>query len=103
MQGKVRSIMKFDERKLLELLNEEGEIVLGEKYKDLFKVGDYIEWRKIRRNENYEETIVLYQGIITNLRPITVGGRDVWYADVMKNGGETDLVLISKIRKIETN
>ena len=103
MLGKVLSIMKFDERILLELLNEEGEIVLGSKYKDLFKVGDYVEWRKIRRNENYEETIVFYHGIITNLRTIDVGGRDVWYADVMKNGGETDLVLISKIRKIETN
>ncbi len=103
MQVKVLSIMKFDERMILELLNDEGEIVLGGKYKDLFKVGDYVEWRKIRRNENYEESVVYYQGIITGLRTVDVGGRDVWYADVMKNGGTTDLVLISKIRKIETN
>lgn len=103
MQEKVLSTMKFDERMILELLNDEGEMVLGGKYKDLFKIGDYIEWRKIRRNENYEETVVYYQGIITGLRTIDVGGRDVWYADVMKNGGTTDLVLISKIRKIETN
>ena len=103
MQVKVLSIMKFDERMILKLLNDEGEIVLGGKYKDLFKVGDYVEWRKIRRNENYEESVVYYQGIITGLRTVDVGGRDVWYADIMKNGGTTDLVLISKIRKIETN
>ena len=103
MQVKVLSIMKFDERMILDLLNDEGEIVLGGKYKDLFKVGDYVEWRKIRRNENYEENIKIYQGIIIGLRTVDVGGRNVWYADVMKNGGGTDLILVSKIRKIETN
>ena len=103
MQVKVLFIMKFDERMILDLLNDEGEMVLGGKYKDLFKVGDYVEWRRIRRDENYEEIVVYYQGIITGLRTVDVGGRDVWYADVMKNGGTTDLVLISKIRKIETN
>tara|TARA_R100000458_G_C8257919_1_gene233798 strand:- start:1116 stop:1373 length:258 start_codon:yes stop_codon:yes gene_type:complete len=77
--------------------------LLGEAYKDKFKIGQYVEWRKICRNENYEESVMLYQGIIINIRAVDVGGRVVWYADVMKNGGETDLILISKIRKIETN
>lgn len=95
--------MKFDEKILLDLLNKEGEIVLGKKYKDMFKIGDYVEWRKIRRNENYEETIILYQGIIVNLRTIDVGGRDVWYANILNNDSSNHLVLISKIRKIETN
>jgi len=103
MLVKVPSIMKFDERIILDLINENGEIVLGGQFKDKFKVGDYVEWRRICRNENYEEIITYHQGIITNLRPITVGGRDVWYADVMKNGGQQDLVLLSRITKIETN
>lgn len=103
MLAKVRSIMKFDELMIHDLLNEEGEIVLGGKYKDMFKIGDYVEWRRICRNENYEESIVLYQGIIVNLRTIDVGGRNVWYADILNNDATNHLVLISKIRKIETN
>lgn len=77
--------------------------MLAEKYRDMFKVGEYVRWRSICRNENYEELIKLHEGIITKLRPITVGGRDVWYADVMENGGREHLVLLSKIRKVETN
>lgn len=77
--------------------------LLGGKYKDKFEIGQYVEYRRICRNENYEETVKLYQGVITNLRAVDVGGRVVWYADVLKNGGDTDLILLSKIRKIETN
>jgi len=77
--------------------------MLGGQYKDKFEIGQYVEWRSICRNENYEETIKIHQGLITNLRAVDVGGRVVWYADVLKNGGETSLVLISKIRKLETN
>ena len=77
--------------------------MLGEKYKNKFKIGQYVEWRQICRDEDYEEFVKLYQGIITNLRTIDVGGRTVWYADIMRNGGQPDLVLLSKIRKIETN
>lgn len=77
--------------------------LLGKKYKNNFRVGEYVEWRSICRNENYEETIKFHQGIITKLRAVDVGGRIVWYADVLKNGGESSLVLISKIRKLETN
>ena len=77
--------------------------MLGERYKDKFKVGQYVQWRAICRNEDYEETVKVYQGLITNLRAVDVGGRAVWYADVLKNGGGSSLVLISKIRKLETN
>ena len=77
--------------------------MLGEIYKAKFEVGQYVEWRRICRDENYEENVKLYQGIIIALRPVDVGGRSVWYADVMKNGGEIDLILLSQIRKIQTN
>jgi len=94
MLVKVNSIMMFNQREFK---------LLGGEYKAKFKIGQYVEWRKISRNEDYEESVKLYQGIIINLRAVDVGGRVVWYADVMKNGGGTDLILLSKIRKIETN
>jgi len=77
--------------------------MLGGQYKNTFSVGDYVEWRRICRDENYEETIKIYYGLITNLRTVDVGGRLVWYADVLGNNGKEDLVLLSKIRKMETN
>ena len=77
--------------------------LLGGNYKDKFQIGQYVEYRRICRNSNYEETVKTYQGIITNFKAVDVGGRVVWYADIMKNGGENDLILLSKIRKIETN
>jgi hypothetical protein len=95
--------MKFDDKILLDLINNKGEIMLGEKFRDKFKVGDYVEWRRICRNENYEESVSYHQGIIVKLRTVVVGGRDVWYADVMQNGGQQDLVLLSRITKVETN
>lgn len=103
MQDKALFTMKYSEEILIKMIKKEGDKVLGGQYKDKFEVGDYIQWRNINRNENYEETIVYRQGIITNLRPIDVGGRIVWYADVMENGGSSYLVLLSKITKIETN
>ena len=77
--------------------------MLAELYRGKFSVGEYVRWRSICRNENYEELVQLHEGIIIKLRPITVGGRSVWYADVMENGGREHLVLLSKIRKVETN
>ncbi len=77
--------------------------LLGKVYKNKFEIGQYVEWRTICRNENYEEGVKRHQVIIICLRNVDFGGRDVWYADIMKNGGETHLVLLSKIRKIETN
>ena len=77
--------------------------LLGGPYKDKFKIGQYVEWRVICRNENYEENIKIYQGIIIGLRTVDVGGRNVWYADVLGNNGKEELILLSKIRKMETN
>jgi hypothetical protein len=85
------------------MFNQKEFKLLGGKYKNEFEIGQYVEWRVICRNKNYEENVKVYQGIIVGLRTVDVGGRNVWYADIMKNGGETDLILVSKIRKIETN
>jgi hypothetical protein len=94
MLEKANSIMIF---------NQKDFKLLGGKYKDKFEVGQYVEYRRVCRNENYEESVRVYQGIIINLRTVDVGGRNVWYADVLKNGGDTDLILLSQIRKIQTN
>jgi len=72
-------------------------------FKNKFKTGDYVEWRRICRNENYEEIVKTYQGIIVSIFPVDVGSRNVYYAKVIKNGGNEEIVLLSKIRKIETN
>ena len=80
-----------------------GVNLLGKQYIGKFKAGEYVEWRPICRDKNYEETVKLYYGLITNLRTVDVGGRLVWYADVLGNNGKEDLVLLSKIRKMETN
>ena len=77
--------------------------MLGSVYKDKFKTGDYVEWRVICRNENYEETVKLYQEIIKSIFAVDVGSRNVFYAKVIRNGGNEEIVLLSKIRKIETN
>ena len=77
--------------------------MLGSVYKDKFKVGEYVEYRRISRNENYEASFVTYQGIITDIKCIDPESRPVWYAQILQNGGQTDLVLLSKIRKLETN
>ena len=77
--------------------------MLGSVYKDKFKIGEYVQYRRISRNENYEASFVTYQGIITDIKCIDQESRPVWYAQVMQNGGVYDLVLLSKIRKLETN
>jgi actin-related protein len=77
--------------------------MLGSMYKDKFKTGDYVEWRTICRNKNYEETVKLYQGIVKSVFAVDVGSRNVFYAKVIRNGGQEEIVLLSKIRKLETN
>ena len=77
--------------------------MLGSLYKDKFKTGDYVEWRSICRDENYEANVKIYQGIITSVFAVDVGSRNVYYAKVIRNGGFEEIVLLSKIRKIETN
>lgn len=77
--------------------------MLASLYKDKFKVGDYVEYRRISRDKNYEETVRIYQGIVTAIFAVDVGSRNVWYAKIIKNGGQEEIVLLSKIRKVETN
>ena len=77
--------------------------MLGKSYLSKFEVGEYVEWRKICRDANYEESVSIYQGLIVDLLPVDIGGRIVWYAKVLENGGKSDLILMSKIRKVETN
>ena len=79
------------------------EKLLGGLYVDKFKIGQYVEWRSIIRDKNYEETVKTHQGLITDVIAVDVGSRDVWYAKVLRNDGKEDLILLSKIRKIETN
>jgi hypothetical protein len=85
------------------ILNYKGFKLLGGKYKDKFEVGQYVEYRRMSRNENYMASIKTYRGIITDIRCVDSGSRPVWYAQIMINGGKTDLILLSKIRKVETN
>ena len=82
--------------------NKEIEL-LGAKYKDKFEVGEYVQYRRICRNQDYEVSVKTYNGIITGIKCIDSGSRPVWYAQIMQNGGNMDLILLSKIRKIETN
>tara|TARA_R110002167_G_scaffold195088_1_gene397833 strand:+ start:339 stop:572 length:234 start_codon:yes stop_codon:yes gene_type:complete len=77
--------------------------MLGKLYLSNFEIGEYVEWRRICRDENYEESVSLYQGLIVDLLPVDMGGRTVWYAKVLENGGKEELILMSKIRKVETN
>ena len=77
--------------------------MLGNEYTNKFKVGQYVEWRKICRNENYEANVKIHQGIILCILSVDVGSRNVWYAKVMKNGGKEEMILLSQIKEIETN
>lgn len=93
MPVKVNSIITMNNNKQM----------LGSMYKDKFKTGDYVEWRSICRDKNYEEIVKIYQGIVKSIFPVDLGSRNVYYAKVMRNGGLEEIVLLSKIRKIETN
>ena len=94
MLVKVSFIMKFKSK---------GVNLLGKKYIGKFKAGECVEWRSICRDKNYEEIVKIYQGLILSVFPVDVGSRNVWYAKILKNGGNEEIVLLSKIRKIETN
>jgi len=85
------------------ILNHKVFKLLGGKYKDKFELGQYVEWRRICRDQNYEESVRIYHGLISDFVAADVGGRIVWYADVIANNGKKQLVLLSKIRKVETN
>ncbi len=94
MPDRANFIMKFKSR---------GVSLLGKQYIGRFKAGEYVEWRIICRDKNYEETVKTYQGLILSVFAVDVGSRNVWYAKILKNGGNEEIVLLSKIRKIETN
>ena len=103
MLGKVPFIMMFDDDWNYSYLDSEGINMLGKSYLTGFSIGEYVEWRRLTRNENYEENVTFHQGIITQMKATDMGGRMVYYAEVMENGGSTYWVLLSKIRKVETN
>jgi len=85
------------------MFNRKGYKLLGCRYKGIFSVGEYIEWRRIVRDRDYEAKVSQHYGIIIDLLSVDTGGRDVWYAKVMENGGLIHLILLSQIRKKETN
>ena len=103
MQDRVRSIMRSNKCWEMIYLQNEGISMLGKSYLTGFDVGEYVEWRKMSRNENYEEVISIHQGLIVQIKATDMGGRMVYYAEVMENGGKTYWILLSKIRKLETN
>jgi len=78
---------------------------LGESYLGKFNIGDYVHWRVIIRDSNYDEYYKEQWGVITNFQSIeNSANRNVWYAVVLENKtGKTIPVLIHKIRKVETN
>ena len=80
-------------------------MTLGQTYLDKFKIGDYVHWRTIIRDSNYDEYYKEYWGIITSFENVkNRNKRDVWYALVLENkSGKTIPVLLHKIRKVETN
>lgn len=93
-------ITMFDHGWAMLYMKNEGIDMLGKSYITGFDVGDYVEWRKLTRNENYEEDVSLHQGIIMQVKATDMGGRMVYYAEVMENGGQIYWVLVSKIRKL---
>ena len=80
---------------------------LGHIYLDKFKVGDYVRWRTIIRDSNYDEYYREQWGIIVNFKITNQNvktKRDVHYAVIMENStGTTIPVLLHKIQKVETN
>jgi len=80
---------------------------LGETYLDKFKVGDYVRWRTIIRDSNYDEYYKEQWGIIIKFKTTNQNmktERNVHYAVIMENStGASIPVLLHKIQKVETN
>jgi hypothetical protein len=80
---------------------------LGEIYLDKFKIGDYVRWRTIIRDSNYDEYYKEQWGIIVNFKKRNENlktMREVHYAMILENTtGMTIPVLLHKIHKVETN
>jgi hypothetical protein len=76
---------------------------LGDVYTNKFKAGDYVKWRTIVRNKNYEANTKEYQGLIIKIYSQHVT-RPVNYAKVLENNsGRIFHVLLHRIEKVETN
>lgn len=80
---------------------------LGAIYLDNFKIGDYVKWRTIIRDGNYDEYYREQWGIIVKFQ-IKDGNfrtkRNIHYAVILENStGKTIPVLLHKIQKVETN
>ena len=80
---------------------------LGQLYLDKFKIGDYVKWRTIIRDSNYDEYYKEQWGIIVQFKTRSQNmktKRDVYYAVIMENTTGTRIpVLLHKIQKVETN
>lgn len=80
-------------------------MALGDAYLNKVKVGDYVKWRSIVRDQNYEENIVEYRGLIIKIyKVVNQFTRPVHCAKILENkSGKTYTVLLHKIEKVETN
>ena len=80
-------------------------MALGDVYLDKFKVGDYVKWRSIVRDCNYEENVVEYRGLVIKIYEVrNQFTRPVQCAKILENtSGKTYTVLLHKIEKVETN
>jgi len=80
---------------------------LGEIYLDKFKIGDYVKWRTIIRDSNYDEYYKEQWGLIVKFRIKDSDfktKRNIHYAMILENStGTTIPVLLHKIQKVETN
>lgn len=81
---------------------------LGETYLNKFKIGDYVYWRTLVRDSNYDEFTRESWGIIVDFtsetRATRLASRIVYYALILENKtGKTIPVLLHKIQKVETN
>tara|TARA_A100001015_G_C14791488_1_gene633247 strand:- start:311 stop:553 length:243 start_codon:yes stop_codon:yes gene_type:complete len=80
-------------------------MALGDIYLGKFKAGDYVKWRNIVRDRNYEASTREYYGLVMSLYEITDEyARPVHYAKILENNsGSIFHVLLHKIQKVETN
>lgn len=80
---------------------------LGETYLSKFRIGDYVKWRTIIRDSNYDEYYREQWGIIVKFQiknSNLMTKRDIHYAMILENStGTTIPVLLHKIQKVETN
>lgn len=80
-------------------------MTLGDAYLNKFKVGDYVKWRTIVRDDNYEANFVEYRGLVIKIYEVrNQFTRPVHCAKILENTtGKTYSVLLHKIEKVETN